>query len=321
MKNFVFISPNFPVNYWQFCRQLRNNGLRVLGIGDQPYDTLLPELKSALHEYYKVGSMENYDEVYRAVAFFISKYGRIDWLESNNEYWLERDAMLDYKADLMRHYAAGSVNSILAALNRFLRMIAREDCRVHRLRIQYQAYSPEEREITAQEYADLVRTARETGRARLALVLQTICATGIRVSELPAITAEAARRGVAVVRCKGKSRRVLIPTRLQKKLLRYMKQHRIAFGPVFVTRSGAPLDRSNIWREMKALCRAAGVSDKKVFPHNFRHLFARTFYRLNKDLAKLADLLGHSSINTTRIYIRTTSAEHRRCLERMRLVL
>ena len=161
---------------------------------------------------------------------------------------LERDAMLDYKADLMRHYAAGSVNSILAALNRFLRMIAREDCRVHRLRIQYQAYSPEEREITAQEYADLVRTARETGRARLALVLQTICATGIRVSELPAITAEAARRGVAVVRCKGKSRRVLIPTRLQKKLLRYMKQHRIAFGPVFVTRSGAPLDRSNIWQ-------------------------------------------------------------------------
>ncbi len=234
---------------------------------------------------------------------------------------LERDAMLDYKADLMRHYAAGSVNSILAALNRFLRMIAREDCRVHRLRIQYQAYSPEEREITAQEYADLVRTARETGRARLALVLQTICATGIRFSELPAITAEAARRVVAVVRCKGKSRRVLIPTRLQKKLLRYMKQHRIAFGPVFVTRSGAPLDRSNIWREMKALCRAAGVSDKKVFPHNFRHLFARTFYRLNKDLAKLADLLGHSSINTTRIYIRTTSAEHRRCLERMRLVL
>ena len=234
---------------------------------------------------------------------------------------LERDAMLDYKADLMRHYAAGSVNSILAALNRFLRMIAREDCRVHRLRIQYQAYSPEEREITAQEYADLVRTARETGRARLALVLQTICATGIRVSELPAFTGEAARRGVAVVRCKGKSRRVLIPTRLQKKLLRYMKQHRIAFGPVFVTRSGAPLDRSNIWREMKALCRATGVSDKKVFPHNFRHLFARTFYRLNKDLAKLADLLGHSSINTTRIYIRTTSAEHRRCLERMRLVL
>mgnify|MGYP001712561030 CR=1 FL=1 len=176
-------------------------------------------------------------------------------------------------------------------------------------------------QITAQEYAALVRTARETGRTRLALVLETICATGIRISELPAITAEAARRGVAVVRCKGKSRRVILPSRLQNKLLRYIKQRRIACGSVFVTRTGTPLDRSNIWREMKALCRAAGVSDKKVFPHNFRHLFARTFYRLDKDLAKLADLLGHSSINTTRIYIRSTGAEHRRFLERMHLVL
>ena len=229
--------------------------------------------------------------------------------------------MLDYKADLMRHYAAGSVNSILAALNRFLSLLDREDCRVRRLRVQYQAYAPEEREITAQEYAALVRTARETGRTRLALVLETICATGIRISELPAITAEAARRGVAVVRCKGKSRRVILPSRLQNKLLRYIKQRRIAYGSVFVTRTGTPLDRSNIWREMKALCRAAGVSDKKVFPHNFRHLFARTFYQLDKDLAKLADLLGHSSINTTRIYIRSTGAEHRRFLERMHLVL
>ena len=229
--------------------------------------------------------------------------------------------MLNYKAHLTQHYAADSVNSILAALNRFLSLLDREDCRVRRLRIQYQAYAPEEREITAQEYAALVRTARETGRTRLALVLETICATGIRISELPAITAEAARRGVAVVRCKGKSRRVILPSRLQNKLLRYIKQRRIAYGSVFVTRTGTPLDRSNIWREMKALCRAAGVSDKKVFPHNFRHLFARTFYRLDKDLAKLADLLGHSSINTTRIYIRSTGAEHRRFLERMHLVL
>ena len=229
--------------------------------------------------------------------------------------------MLNYKAHLTQHYAADSVNSILAALNRFLSLLDREDCRVRRLRVQYQAYAPEEREITAQEYAALVRTAQETGRTRLALVLETICATGIRISELPAITAEAARRGVAVVRCKGKSRRVILPSRLQNKLLRYIKQRRIACGSVFVTRTGTPLDRSNIWREMKALCRAAGVSDKKVFPHNFRHLFARTFYRLDKDLAKLADLLGHSSINTTRIYIRSTGAEHRRFLERMHLVL
>ena len=168
---------------------------------------------------------------------------------------LERDAMLDYKADLMRHYAAGSVNSILAALNRFLSLLDREDCRVRRLRVQYQAYAPEEREITAQEYAALVRTARETGRTRLALVLETICATGIRISELPAITAEAARRGVAVVRCKGKSRRVILPSRLQNKLLRYIKQRRIAYGSVFVTRTGTPLDRSNIWR----VCRACAL--------------------------------------------------------------
>ena len=180
---------------------------------------------------------------------------------------LERDAMLDYKADLMRHYAAGSVNSILAALNRFLRMIAREDCRVHRLRIQYQAYSPEEREITAQEYADLVRTARETGRARLALVLQTICATGIRVSELPAITAEAARRGVAVVRCKGKSRRVLIPTRLQKKLLRYMKQHRIAFWPgVRHPQRRTPGPQQHLARDEGPVPRRRRLRQKSVSP-------------------------------------------------------
>ena len=256
-------------------------------------------------------------------AATLERYGRdircfAQWL---GDAPLTHDAVLNYKAHLTQNYAADSVNSILAALNRFLSLLDREDCRVRRLRVQYQAYAPEEREITAQEYAALVRTARETGRTRLALVLETICATGIRISELPAITAEAARRGVAVVRCKGKSRRVILPSRLQNKLLRYIKQRRIPCGSVFVTRTGTPLDRSNIWREMKALCRAAGVSDKKVFPHNFRHLFARTFYRLDKDLAKLADLLGHSSINTTRIYIRSTGAEHRRFLERMHLVL
>lgn len=159
------------------------------------------------------------------------------------------------------------------------------------------------------------------GRVRIALLLQTICATGIRVSELSAITVEAAHKGVAVVRCKGKLRRVLLPSRLQSKLLRYARRRRIAYGPVFVTRTGQPLDRSNIWREMKSLCRDAGVESGKVFPHNLRHLFARSFYRLERDLAKLADLLGHSSINTTRIYVRTTSAEHRKYLEQMQLVL
>ncbi len=234
---------------------------------------------------------------------------------------LTHDAMLDYKSYLTEHYAASSVNSMLAALDRFLRQLGREDCRVRRLRVQYQTYTPEDREISAEEYAALVRTAQETGRTRLALVLETICATGIRVSELPHITVEAAQRGAAIVRCKGKSRRVLIPYRLQEKLLCYIEQCGVTGGSVFVTRGGMPLNRSNIWREMKRLCRDAGIPEEKAFPHNFRHLFARTFYQLDKDLAKLADLLGHSSINTTRIYVRSTGAEHRRFLEQMHLVL
>ena len=234
---------------------------------------------------------------------------------------LTHQAALQYKNELLTQFAASSVNSMLAALNSFFRAIGRQDCRVRQVRVQYQTYCSEDRELSAQEYAALVRTARQQGRARVALLLQTICATGIRVSELSAITVEAARKGVAVVRCKGKLRRVLLPSRLQSKLLRYARRRRIAYGPVFVTRTGQPLDRSNIWREMKSLCRTAGVDSAKVFPHNLRHLFARSFYRLERDLAKLADLLGHSSINTTRIYVRTTSAEHRKYLEQMQLVL
>ena len=256
-------------------------------------------------------------------AATLDKYGRdaryfAQWLGSQP---LTHQAALQYKNDLLTRFAASSVNSILAALNSFFRFIGREDCRVRQVRVQYQTYCPEDRELSVQEYAALVRTARQQGRVRIALLLQTICATGIRVSELSAITVEAARKGVAVVRCKGKLRRVLLPSRLQSKLLRYARRRRIAYGPVFVTRTGQPLDRSNIWREMKSLCRDAGVESGKVFPHNLRHLFARSFYRLEHDLAKLADLLGHSSINTTRIYVRTTSAEHRKYLEQMQLVL
>ena len=256
-------------------------------------------------------------------AATLDKYGRdaryfTQWLGSQP---LTHQAALQYKNDLLTRFAASSVNSILAALNSFFRFIGREDCRVRQVRVQYQTYCPEDRELSVQEYAALVRTARQQGRVRIALLLQTICATGIRVSELSAITVEAARKGVAVVRCKGKLRRVLLPSRLQSKLLRYARRRRIAYGPVFVTRTGQPLDRSNIWREMKSLCRDAGVESGKVFPHNLRHLFARSFYRLERDLAKLADLLGHSSINTTRIYVRTTSAEHRKYLEQMQLVL
>ena len=234
---------------------------------------------------------------------------------------LTQEAAVAYKAALTRRYAPAGVNAMLAGLNRFLRHIGREDCRVRRLRVQYQTYCPEEKELTYAEYVLLVRTAQQTGQARTALLLQTLCATGIRISELSAITVEAARRGVAQVRNKGKSRCVLLPLQLQERLLRYAADRRIAAGTIFVTASGAALDRSNIWREMKRLCRAAGVPEEKVFPHNLRYLFARSFYALDADLGKLADLLGHSSIETTRLYIRSTGAEHRSCLDRMQLVL
>ena len=167
----------------------------------------------------------------------------------------------------------------------------------------------------------IVRAARESGNERLNLIIQTICATGIRVSELKFITREAVYRGEATVRCKGKIRRIFIVKELQRKLISYIKERKIESGSVFVTRGGSPISRSHVWRQMKALCKSAGVSPSKVFPHNLRHLFARTFYSLEKDIAKLADILGHTSIDTTRIYIMTSPVEHKRKMEKMHLII
>lgn len=232
-----------------------------------------------------------------------------------------KEETVAYKETLTGQYAPSSVNSMLIAVNRFLRYIGLESCRVKLLKIQRQIYCPEEKELTRAEYVRLVNTARTKQNQRLSLLLQTICGTGIRVSELAYITAEAVRGGEAAVRCKGKMRTVFIPTKLQKKLLRYMKEQHITAGAVFVTRTGRPISRSNIWREMKALCESAGVAPGKVFPHNLRHLFARTFYGIEQDIVRLADILGHSSINTTRIYVVSSGAEHRRKIEGMRLIL
>ena len=173
--------------------------------------------------------------------------------------------------------------------------------------------------MTEKEYRRLLTAAK--GNRRLLLVMETICATGIRVSELKFFTVEAVRRGRAEVYNKGKNRPVFLPGKLQKTLLQYIKAQGIESGPVFITRSGRPLDRSNIWSDMKKLCRTAGVAEVKVFPHNLRHLFARMYYGLEKDIVRLADILGHASINTTRIYTMESGAEHRRQLERMRLVI
>jgi len=230
---------------------------------------------------------------------------------------LEKERVLAYKAHLTEHYAVASVNSMLSAVNHYLMFLGRPDCRVRVIRRQRQLFCREERELTRQEYQRLVNAAQ--GRPKIQLLLQALCATGIRVSEHRFLTVEAARSGVAEVRCKGKLRTVLLPQKLCRALLKYAKKAGIRQGSLFVTRRGRPLDRSYIWAEMKKLCKAANVLAEKVFPHNLRHLFARTYYAQEKDIVRLADLLGHASINTTRIYTLESGQVHRRQIERLHL--
>ena len=232
-----------------------------------------------------------------------------------------RETVIAYKIHLQNNYAARSVNSMLASINCLFEFLNRYDLRVKMLKLQQQIFCPEEKELTKAEYARLCRVAERNHNNRLNLILQTICGTGIRVRELPYITVEAVRRGEAVVNCKGKTRTVFIVKDLKQKLLRYAAKQKIKSGTVFVTRTGKPISRTNIWREMKALCKQANVNPQKVFPHNLRHLFARVFYGIEKDIAKLAYILGHSSINTTRIYIISTGSEHRKKMESMRLII
>lgn len=234
---------------------------------------------------------------------------------------IDKELLLDYKLHLEHRYAISSANSMLAALNSFLRFAGWYDCCVKQFRLQKKVYCSEEKELTKAEYMALIQTAHSRHNERLELLIQTICATGIRVSEVKYITMEALQKGEAIVSCKGKTRVVFLVAELRKKLLKYTKRHGIKSGMVFVTKNGTALNRSNIWSEMKALCQQAKVSPCKVFPHNLRHLFARTFYRVEKDIAKLADILGHSNINTTRIYIISTGEEHRRKMERLQLII
>lgn len=233
-----------------------------------------------------------------------------------------KEVVVSYKNKLLSEsYAVRSVNSMIASLNSLFLFLNWTECRVKSIKLQRQIYCPEEKELTKSEYMRLVNTAKKKGNERLSLILQTICATGIRVSELQFITVESVKCGEAVVSLKGKTRTVFIIKDLQKKLLRYAAEQGIQSGSVFVTRTGKPMSRTNIWREMKGLCEQAGVNPQKVFPHNLRHLFARVFYSIEKDIAKLADILGHSSINTTRIYIISTGNEHRKRMENMRLII
>ncbi len=234
---------------------------------------------------------------------------------------VSKETVVQFKGWLLRSHHAASVNSMLAAVNGFLAYLGWHECRVRAIRIQRSAYRDTARQLTRQEYYRLVKTAQRRGQERLALLLQTICATGIRVSELRGITVAAARSGRAELENKGKTRTVFLPRKLCAQLTRYCARHGICEGGIFITRSGRPLDRSNIWSMMKALARAAGVAAGKVFPHNLRHLFAVCFYQASKDLDHLAAILGHSSINTTRIYTQTDGERHRRELETLQLVL
>ena len=234
---------------------------------------------------------------------------------------ITREGVLAFKEHIGSEYEKTSANSMIASVNCFLKFTGNVDLCVRQFRIQKKPFSPEEKELTKEEYVRLVKTAEKNGNVRLSLMIQTICGTGIRVSELPFITVEAAKRGEAVVSLKGKTRTVFIVKDLRRKLLAYADKREIRSGCIFATKSGKPVCRTNVWREMKDLCEEANVSPSKVFPHNLRHLFARVFYEIEKDIAKLADILGHSSIETTRIYIMTSGAEHRRKMERMRLII
>lgn len=235
---------------------------------------------------------------------------------------ITKEKVIAYKNKLIcDNYAIRSVNSMIASINSLFVFLGWLDLKAKNIKLQRQIYYPEEKELTKAEYIRLCRTAERKHNERLNLILQTICGTGIRVSELRFITVEEVKSNVAIVSLKGKTRSVFIVKELKKKLLRYAKNQNIKSGMIFVTRTGKAINRTNIWREMKSLCKDANVNPQKVFPHNLRHLFARVFYGIEKDIAKLADILGHSSIDTTRIYIISTGTEHRRCMENMRLII
>ncbi len=233
---------------------------------------------------------------------------------------ISKELVVAWKKHLVEQgYAVRSINSMLASVNSLLDFLGLPGCKVKNIRIQQQTYCAEDKELTKAEYLQLLEASKKN--EQLNLVIQTICGTGIRVSELRYFTVEAVKCGEVTVDCKSKTRTILVPGKLRNILLNYAKRHGITAGAIFITRTGKPLNRSNIWAAMKKLCEAAGVKPSKVFPHNLRKLFARTFYGIEKDIAKLADILGHSSINTTRIYIMTTGIEHRRKIERLGLVV
>ncbi len=269
-----------------------------------------------------INAFKTYLQNEERAAATVEKYIRdvtafCEWLGGEE---LGKNAVLAYKEYLIGNYAPASVNSVLSSLNSFFRFTGWHDCHVKTLKIQRQIFAKSEKELTKAEYERLLTAAQKKGNRRLYYLMQTLGNTGIRISELRFIDADAIKSGKAVIRCKGKMRVVILTAPLCKILKGYMKEQGITDGSVFQTKTGKPLNRSNVWRMLKDLCESAGVSKDKVFPHNFRHLFARTFYSLQKDVVRLADILGHSSINTTRVYTMENGEEHRRQMQKLGLL-
>lgn len=241
--------------------------------------------------------------------------------ELPEDHFVTKERIIEYKRKLAETYKVSSANSMLVALNCFFAYLKWDECRVRLYKVQKRLFRDQEKELSREEYIRLVKTAREDKNERLSLLIQTICSTGIRVSEHRFITVEALRCGCSCIENKGKVRTIILPDKLCSQLLKYCSRMGITRGCVFVSRNGKPLNRSNIWSEMKMLCEAAHVDSQKVFPHNLRHLFAVSYYQLDKDIVRLADVLGHSSIETTRIYTVTSGFEHARMLEKLQLLL
>jgi len=271
--------------------------------------TICQFLQQLHHLEYAAGSIRKYQ---RDLQMFCA------WLGNRSDFSEAAAAWRGYL--LQKGYRPETVNTKVAALNQFFTFMGWPECRVKYLRIQHRLFRNKEKELTKAEYLRLIEAAEAQGKRRLSLLMETICATGIRVSEVKYITVEAAQAGRAEISLKGKIRTILLPNKLCRKLQKYARQQKTVSGEIFLTRNGKGLTRRQIWAEMKALCKHAGVAPSKVFPHNLRHLFARTFYRASRDVAKLADVLGHSSIETTRIYLISTGVEHARQLERLGLI-
>ena len=276
-------------------------------------ETTLQSYKN--HIYTQEKSQNTIDKYIRDIRTFTA------WLQTQEHKDITKDCVIRYKKYLEAQYRPSSTNSMLTALNGFFEYTGWHDCRVMTLKTQQNHIYAQEKEMTRAEYEKLIKTAKEQDNLRLAMIIETIGGTGIRVSELASITVDAVKTGKISISCKGKHREIYLIPKLKRKLLDYCKKKNIKSGVVFITRNGNPVDRSNIWTEMKKVAEKAGVALEKAFPHNLRHFFARTYYNMHKNISYLADILGHSSINTTRIYTATTEENHVKMLECLELVV